>query len=257
MLNHLIERAAPEHGGDQAPWIIFSNSLMTDLSLWDEQVAVLRGRFNILRYDQRGHGASPVPGEAQTIPVLADDVIALLDRCKVATCTYVGLSMGVPTGLAAYRKAPARFERLILVDGQANSTAASKAAWDERITFARANGMMAMADQTVRRWLRPERVEQPLSERLHAMIAATPLEGFAACASALQNYDEVAVLAQIKVPTLLIVGREDGAMPATMHAMAAAIPGAKIQEIADAGHLPNYERPAAFNEILTSFLEVR
>lgn len=257
MLNHLIDRAAPEHGGDQAPWIIFSNSLMTDLSLWDEQVAVLRGPFNILRYDQRGHGASPVPGEAQTIPVLADDVIALLDRCKIATCTYVGLSMGVPTGLAAYRKAPERFERLILVDGQANSTAASKAAWEERIAYARANGMTAMADQTVRRWLRPERVEQPLGKQLHAMIAATPLEGFAACASALQNYDEAAVLEEIRVPTLLVAGSEDGAMPVTMRVMAAVISGATIHEIADAGHLPNYERPTAFNEILTSFLEVR
>lgn len=257
MLNHLIERAAPEQGGDQAPWIIFSNSLMTDLSLWDEQVAVLRGRFNILRYDQRGHGASVVPDSPQVIPSLADDVIDLLDRCKIATCTYVGLSMGVPTGLAAYRKAPGRFERLILVDGQASRTPVGKAAWDERIAFGRAHGMAAMADQTVRRWLRPERVALPLGERLHAMIAATPLEGFVACASALQNYDEAAVLKEIKVPTLLVAGSEDGAIPATMRAMAAAIPGAKFQEIADAGHLPNYERSLAFNEILLLFLTVR
>lgn len=256
MLNHRIERAASEHGGDTAPWIVFGNSLMTDLSLWDAQVAALVGRFNILRYDQRGHGASAVPNEVQTIEQLSDDLIDLLDRCKIATCTYVGLSMGVPTGLAAYRKAPARFERLILVDGQASSSAASKAAWEERIAFGTANGMVAMADQTVRRWLRPERVAQPLGERLHAMIAATPLKGFIACATALQNYDEVAVLARVAVPTLLLVGQEDGAMPATMRAMAAAIPGATIQEIADAGHLPNYERPDLFNEILLSFLKV-
>ena len=47
-------------GPEGAPWLIFSNSLLTNLTMWDEQVAALKDSFRILRYDQRGHGGTQV-----------------------------------------------------------------------------------------------------------------------------------------------------------------------------------------------------
>lgn len=240
--------------GPAAPWIVFGNSLMTDLTVWDDQAPVVRGRWNVLRYDQRGHGCSDVPAESLDIGTLAGDLLALLGHLAIDRATYVGLSMGVPTGLAACSEAPERFERLVLVDGQARSAPTGRAFWDERIAFARAEGMAALAEQTIARWLQPERRRAPAGDRLRRMIAATPLDGFTAAAAALRHYDRSAILSEIAVPVRLIAGAEDGAMPATMEAMAQNISGASFHVVPDAGHVPNLERPDAFNPILAAAL---
>ena len=95
-----------------APWVVFSNSLVTDLTIWDAQVAALGDRFRVLRYDQRGHGRTPAGEAAPDMPRLGADLLAVLDHFGVDRCTFVGLSMGVPTGLAAFGAKPDRFERL-------------------------------------------------------------------------------------------------------------------------------------------------
>lgn len=243
-----------DEAGADAPWIVFGNSLMTDLSIWNEQVAVLAGGWNILRYDQRGHGGSSVPSSTLDIPGLSRDLVELIAFVGIKRCTYVGLSMAVPTGLAAYEERPELFERLILVDGQAKSAATGAAFWEERIVFAREHGMAALAEQTARRWLRPHRHGSELAGRLVTMIAATPLDGFVACATALKAYDQSAVLPRITVPVHLIVGAEDGAMPATMQAMAAQIATVSFEALPDAGHVPNFECPAEFNALLRAAL---
>ena len=240
--------------GGRAPWIVFGNSLLTDMSIWEDQTAALRGQWNILRYDQRGHGNSGIPLEPAEISTLGRDLLAVLDAAGVNHCTYVGLSMGVPTGLAAFEQASFRFARFVLVDGQARSAATALAFWDERISFARENGMDALADQTVIRWFRPGRLTSARADRLRAMIAATPLEGFVACAEALREYDQTAVLTRLNIPVHLIAGADDGAMPETMMAMRDEIPGAVFTTVVDAGHVPNFERPSEFNVLLEKVL---
>ncbi|MCM0021421.1 MAG: 3-oxoadipate enol-lactonase, partial [Tagaea sp.] len=66
-------------GPEEGPPVLFSNSLGTSLEMWDRQIAALADRYRLIRYDTRGHGASPVrPGKA-TIFDLADDALGLLD----------------------------------------------------------------------------------------------------------------------------------------------------------------------------------
>jgi 3-oxoadipate enol-lactonase len=242
--------------GDDAslPWIVFGNSLMTDLRIWDRQVAALAGRYRVLRYDQRGHGSSTATSVPLDFDILGRDLLALLDRSKIDRCTYVGLSMGVPTGLSAYGDQPQRFARLVFVDGQAKTAATGAAAWEERIELARAQGMAVLADQTMRRWLRPEAADGPAGAELAAMIVATPLEGFVQCARALQSYDFLEVVQRITCPLLAIAGALDGVMPKTMQQVFGSAPGARFVEIPDAGHIANFEQPEAFNAQLLSFL---
>jgi 3-oxoadipate enol-lactonase len=240
--------------GNGGPWIVTSNSLATDGRIWDAQVPILADRFRILRYDQRGHGGTTVPDGPCDFAQLGGDVLALLDHFAIASCTFVGLSMGVPTALQLWAHAAERIERLVLVDGQPESTPVSTAAWEERIAGARAHGMAAMADATVARWFQPATIAAGNAAQARDIIAATPLEGFVACARALQSYAFADVLPTITVPTLLIVGAGDGGMPATMARMRAHIAGASLVEIPGAGHLPNVEQPAAFNSALGGFL---
>ncbi len=178
-----------------------------------------------------------------------------MDAASVARAIYVGLSMGVPTGLSAHAVAAERFSALVFSDGQARTAPGGAAAWAERIEVARGSGMEAFATATSARWL-TSGSSPDLRERLNRMIAATPLEGFAACATALMDYDYAAELWRIAVPTLLIAGAEDGAMPEGMaRTLKPAIAGARMEIIDGAGHVPCFERPEAFNAVLSGFLE--
>ncbi|MGN6550702.1 MAG: alpha/beta fold hydrolase [Pararhizobium sp.] len=237
-----------------APWLVFSNSLATNLTVWDAQVEVLADRFRILRYDQRGHGGTEVPAASYGLIDLGADAKALLDRFAIERCTFVGLSMGVPTALQLIADSPERIERLVLCDGQAQTAANGAKSWQERIAFAREAGMEAVADATVDRWFDTDFVGSGKAEGMRRMIAATPLEGYVGGACALQDYAYGEILPKIEVPALLIAGARDGAMPETMRQMSRMIAGARMVEIPGAGHIPNVEQAGAFNRVFETFL---
>ncbi len=243
-------------GREGAPWMVFSNSLVTDLTVWDPQVAAFGDRFRILRYDQRGHGGTGVPPGPATLRELAGDALALMRRFGVRDSVFVGVSMGAATGFCLAPEHPELIARLVASDGQAATAPGGAATWQERIDAALGGGSEALADATVARWFsaRSKAEAVPAMARVRAMVAATPLEGFVACARALQDYDFRATLPAIRQPTLLVAGAEDGAMPRGMRALAEVIPDAGFVEIADAGHIPGIERPEAFNAALDAFL---
>ena len=243
-------------GAAGAPWIVFSNSLMTDLSLWDDQVAHVGSRFRTLRYDHRGHGGSAVPGEACGFEALVDDLVAVMDAHGVGAATLVGVSMGGVTVLGAAARYPGRVARVMVCDCQPGSTAASAAAWEERIGVAEAGGMAALVEPTVARWLPAGTVQAGgvAVQRIRAMIAATPVQGFVRATRALQDYDSSGQPAALRCPAAFVAGAEDGATPQAMRAMAAACPGAVATVIEGAGHLPNIEQPGRFNEALDALL---
>lgn len=237
-----------------APWLVFGNSLVTDLTIWDAQAQALGGRYGILRYDQAGHGASDVPEKPVDFDVLGADLLAVMDAAGVKRGAYVGLSMGVPTGLAAHRQAADRFLALAFSDGQAKTAPGGAAGWADRIETARGSGMRAFAEATVNRWLTAASGAQT-RDRLTAMIAATPFEGFKACATALMDYDYTTELARITCPTLLVAGAQDGAMPEGMATkLHPAIAGSQMHVIENAGHVPCFEQPEAFTAVLAGFL---
>lgn len=239
----------------RAPWIIFSNSLVTDMSIWDAQVDVLKQTYNILRYDQRGHGRSSVSTSRVTFDQLGNDIHFLMNHFEIPTCIYVGLSMGVPTGLRAFQQNPSRFHGLVFVDGMAKTSQQGAAGWQKRIEFVMAEGMEKFAAATAERWLRPDTLTGQKAHVLKAMISATKLDGFIQCAQALQNYDYTATVEEINIPLLAISGAEDGAIPAIMEEIFGDLPNADIQTIDKAGHVPNFERPEKFNATLLKFLE--
>lgn len=242
-------------GPEEAPCILFSNSVMTDLSVWDAQAEALKDSYRVLRYDQRGHGASDVTEGEMDFTRYGADVIALLDAFGIQRCTFVGLSMGVPTGLAAYAAAPGRFERFVVVDGVSRSAPGREAFWGERRDTARAEGMETIAEGTAPRWMPGAAGDAPEVARLKAMVAATPVEGFAAATHALASYDMSDVVLILACPFLGITGENDGTMPETVAKQFGGVPGAQFASIPGAGHLPNYQAPDAFNTALLAFLE--
>lgn len=243
-------------GPPGAPWLVFSNSLLTRLEMWDEQAAALAAGWRILRYDQRGHGGTAVPPGPADFAQLADDAAALMRHAGARDAVFIGISMGGATALSLAARHPGLLRGLVVCDSQAAAPAANHAAWEQRIALARAQGMPVLAQATVARWFRPQTLAAapPVLAQVTRMVEQTPIEGFIACARALQSYDLAPALPGLRLPVQLLAGEADGALPAAMQAMAPLLPDARFTAIPEAGHLPNLENPAAFQAALQTFL---
>jgi len=239
------------------PWLTLSHSLCCDVSMWQPQLAALEKHFTVLRFDTRGHGGSDAPAGAYTFDQLADDVLGLLDALKIGRTHYCGLSMGGMIGQHLALKAPQRIDRLVLADTTSRMPAETQPLWAERIRIAQEQGMAAHVQPTLERWFTaPYRAAHPeVMERIGSLIRSTPPAGYVGCAHAIAGIDITGRLSAIQAPTLVIVGRDDvGTPPAMSEAMAAAIPGARLEIISEASHLSSIEQADAFNRLLLDFL---
>jgi 3-oxoadipate enol-lactonase len=243
-------------GPEGAPWLVFSNSLITDLTMWDEQVAELKQSFRVLRYDQRGHGGTQPTEGKYSFDLLVADVVALFDALGIERAHFAGISMGGMTALFLAQRHPQRFDRIIACDCGPASTPASAQQWQERIALATEKGMPALADVTIPRWFPPEFVatKAPVLDKVRGMIVGTPLAGFAGCAQALSDYDLRPGLAGINHPTLLVVGAKDATL-AGIKQIKEAVRGSTLVELEGAGHLSNLEQPGNFTRAIRDFLE--
>jgi len=242
-------------GPDSAPWLILSNSLLTNLHMWDDQVAELARSFRVLRYDQRGHGGTQATEGDYSFDLLVGDIMALIDMLGIQRAHFCGLSMGGMTALFLAQRHPQRFDRIIACDCGPASTPASAQQWKERIDVAAKDGMAALVEPTITRWFPPDFVatKAPVLDKVRGMIRSTPFAGFRGCAMALSNYDLRGGLAGIDRRTLLIVGTKDATL-AGIRQIKEAVPGSALVELEGAGHIANVEQPAAFTRAVADFL---
>jgi 3-oxoadipate enol-lactonase len=224
--------------------------------MWDPQVAALRDRFRLLRYDQRGHGGSDAPAGRYTFDVLIADALGLLDALAIARPHWVGLSMGGATGLGIAERFPTRLDRLVVCDTSCASTPVSAQQWEERIAIVAKQGMEALVDPTVRRWHPADAIaaNAPQVEKVRGMIRTTPANGFIGCAAALADHDFRSAAATVTRPILFLVGDQDGTNPPAMRELHAALPGSKYVELIGAGHISNLDQPEAFTRAVKDFL---
>ncbi len=240
--------------GDKGPVLMFSNSLGTEFSMWDAQMPELQRRFQILRYDTRGHGKSSVTPGDYTVEQLGLDVLGLLDSLRLDRVHFCGLSMGGSIGIWLGIHAPHRLHRLILCNTAARI--GTKEVWNARIATVRKDGMKSVAAAVVERWFTPEFRASSREEvvRTQQMLENSPPHGYAACCAAVRDMDERERVARIKVPTLVIYGGRDPVIPiADAHFLADQIAESKKVEL-DAAHLSNVERASAFTEAVSNFL---
>jgi 3-oxoadipate enol-lactonase len=243
-------------GAEGAPWLVFSNSLATNLSAWDEQARALGQSFRVLRYDQRGHGATEAPAGRYTFDLLIADAVALLDALSIPKAHFAGLSMGGVTAMGMAQRHADRVDRVMVCDSPCASTPATAQQWEERIVVARDKGMEALVEPTVGRWFPPETVaaNPPYLDRIRQMIRTTPVNGFIGCAAALADHDFRSKAGTVTRPVLFIVGEKDGTTPPVMRQMHEALNGSRFAELPGAGHISNLDRPQEFNRAVREFL---
>lgn len=244
-------------GPAQAPVVMFANSLGTNFHVWDPQAAALSRKFQVLRYDMRGHGMTDVSSDASgyTIDQLAGDALALLDALGIKQVHFCGLSIGGMVGQRLAARAPARMISLVLCDTA--SRIGPPTLWDERIAAIRQNGLAAATDGILARWFTPRFLAERASEaRGYAnMISRNTVDGYVNCCRAIRDADLRADDAKIKCPTLVIVGKEDAATPPSAAAeLRDAIAGARLVVLEGAAHIPTVEQAEALNIELREFL---
>ena len=253
-----------------APWLLLINSLMTNLSMWDWILPSLKSRYNIITYDQAGHGLSSVPSDSEkgcTIHSLADDAAMIVTALGVPRLhAVIGVSQGGATALSFGIRHGEMVEKVVACDTQAFTPAANVKAWDERIASAREEGNMQRLGQvTVDRWFDAEKsmATDSVRRKVGDMIDSTKVEGFVAGARALQGYDLpkdglVEKLGGGKKQVLLIAGEADGALPQGLEKLAGELgggPHARFAAVQKAGHLPMCDNPQGFLKALLPFLE--
>ncbi len=240
-------------GPANAPVLVLSHALGTDLTIWDGVVALLQDRTRILTYDHRGHGASDVPAPPYAMGALIRDLERLMDHIGLKDAVVVGVSLGglVAQGLAIKR--PDLVRALVL-----SNTAArigTPALWHRRIDEVRQTGLDSYAEGAMQRILGLRYQTHPHHAYLHDLLTRTDPDGWTGCAAAIAGTDFYTTTASLRLPSLAIAGANDSTTPADLvRETAELIPGHRFALMRGAGHLPMVEKPAEYAAILETFL---
>jgi 3-oxoadipate enol-lactonase len=238
-----------------APALLMLNSLGTSLEMWDDQFEALSERYELIRFDARGHGKSTLgTREDLTMEQLARDAVAVLDACGVARAHLCGLSIGGMMAMQIATLWPDRVLKIALA-----STAPympTREMWQTRIDTVRAQGVAPLIDAILARWFTPEfRAAQPQTiERIRAMLLETNPKGYAALATAIRDMDQRESIRAITAKALVIGGTKDpSTTPADAKLIADSIPDARLVML-EGQHLVNIERAAEFTTAVLDFL---
>lgn len=243
--------------GEGVP-LLWLHGYPLDRTLWAPQLAAALPGVRQVAPDLPGFGESArIPG--RTFDAWADWVASFLDALAVERAIIGGLSMGGYLAFALWRRHPSRVRALVLADTRADQDSAEvRARREETQRILETQGVGAVAERLlpgmVGRTTRREHPELPAA--LDAMMRrADPAAVGDAREALLGRADSRPTLPTITVPTLVLCGTEDILTPvAESRAIAAAIPGAWLSLVPQAGHCSSFEQPAVFNALLSEFL---
>jgi 3-oxoadipate enol-lactonase len=241
-------------GAEHLPVLLLSNSLGTNLHMWDSQIEPFVQHFRILRFDTRGHGQSSVTPGPYTIEQLSWDVVHLLDELQIGRAYFCGLSMGGMIGMFLGINTAGRFHKIVV-----SSTAAkigTTDSWATRIQAVQKGGMKGVVDTVLGRWFTEGfRTAHPAEiQSVRVMLESTSPDGYIANCAAVRDSDQRDTVAKIHIPCLIVVGSQDpGTPPTEAHFLQKTIPGAQLVEL-QGSHLCNIESKNQFNQHVLQFL---
>jgi 3-oxoadipate enol-lactonase len=244
-------------GPEDAPLVTFNHSLATNLSLWQLQLPALLSGYRVLRLDMRGHGGSSAPPAPYSMQMLAADVVGLLDHLGVQRTHYVGISIGGMIGQVLGCMYPERIEKLVLCNTVGRVPREMAPIWDERIQAAKTDGMQALVDETLERWLTREfRINRPeIDGWIRNMVLHTSVTGYEGCCRAIGAFDFLDELSKTGAQTLVMTGEKDeNSTVAAAEEIQKRIAGAELFVIPGVMHLSNIEAADLFNTKLAQFL---
>jgi pimeloyl-ACP methyl ester carboxylesterase len=253
----MTDRISVREAGHGTPLVLL-HAFPLSSRMWREQLDELPGadgsEARVLAVDLRGFGGTELGDDEPSLDLLADDVALLLDRAGIERAVVGGLSMGGYVAMALARRHPDRLSGLLLADTKATPDTDQARAKRERIAaavLARDSVQLLVDEQVPSPLLGAVSVqERPrLTERLRGMVEEASPRAVAWAQRAMASRPgSLDVLAEVRVPALVLVGEDDAITPPSdAEAMAAVLPDVVLTVLPAVGHLSNIESPDAFN----------
>jgi 3-oxoadipate enol-lactonase len=241
--------------------VVFLHAGVADSRMWEPQATGLGKHFDVITPDMRGYGKSELPAESWS-PIA--DVLALMDALRIREAPHVvGCSIGGGLAIDFALKHPERVSKLVLV-GAGVSGQPHEDKYDHLFTEVNAaeetKDLGVLNEAEMKLWLvGPGRTTGDVDQRLRNLFldmnGISLKSDFASAPEQKLDPPAFGRLAEIKAPTLVIVGDHDiSEVQDTADLLVSKIPGARKELIHDAAHLPNLEHPEKFNRVLLDFL---
>ncbi|HKS69628.1 MAG TPA: alpha/beta fold hydrolase [Ktedonobacterales bacterium] len=250
--------------GDGETHLLLLHAFPLNRKQWEQQGQGWATTFggSVVALDLLGFGESGIETGPTTMDLMAEYVFGAMDALHVERCAVCGLSLGGYVAFAMLRQHPERISGLVLADTRATAdTPQQRQGREESAQSITADGVVAFFDRDV------PRLFGQTARNLHPQIVDRAREiarlnndiGAAAAARGMGlRPDSTALLPNINVPTLVLVGGEDAIIPHDQaHSMAQAIPNAEFAVIQSAGHLSNMEQASRFGDAVARFMQGR
>ncbi len=257
-INNLVV-SYTDDGPENAATIIFIHGFPLNKTMWRNQVEALKETYRVITYDVRGHGTSNNGTDNFSIDLFVNDLIGLMDALEIDKTILCGISMGGYIALKAIENHPKRFKALILCDTSSAADLPETITHRMRTIEIMEEGTVGKyADESLKKLFADDTYSKSsaLVETVRQMIVNTSKPSLCKTLRALAEREESwSKLREIKVPVLIMVGREDKITPpAEAKFIHEKVKGSHLQIIENAGHLSNMEHPVEFNDHLKKFL---
>jgi 3-oxoadipate enol-lactonase len=251
-----------EIAGEGAPVLLIHEGIC-DSRMWEPQWRTFPQAHQTIRCDLRGFGRTPLPSERYSH---ARDVVELLDRLAMGPAAMVGVSLGGRVALEVALARPDLVDRLVLVGaslpGHELSDAVRRFGEEEEAALARGD-LEAAVEANLRMWVdRPRRRPDEVDPTVRRLVGEMQRHAFELQLPVWEEAEEELLVPdvgsryiELRVPTLVLVGREDVSdILAIAERLASGIPGAREGKIPGAAHVPSLERPEEFDQLVLTFL---
>lgn len=250
-----------EEHGTGPETIVFAHGLLWSCRMYDPQIALLKERYRCVAFDFRGQGQSEVTRSGYDMETLYEDAVALINQLGCAPCHFLGLSMGGFIGLRLAARHPELMRSLILLETSADPEPSANVAKYRQLAFvARWFGLGLVVDRVMpvmfgHTFLTDPVRAQERHEWRGRMSGNHRLGVTRATTGVITRQGVYGEIDRIRVPTLILVGDEDVAVPPVYsQRLHERIPGSRLEIIPHAGHTSTVEEPEAVNAAITNFL---
>lgn len=240
--------------------VVMSHSYLVDHRLFEAQIDALKDRYRVLAFDHRGHGSSDKPETGYDMESLYADAVAFIEKTDAAPCHYVGLSTGGFIGLRLGFRRPELLRSLVLMDTSADAEPTlNRVKYEGMFAVLRSLGFAplvgaAMSIMFGPTFLHDSARRDEVGKWRERIMANDPRALVRFGHGIFSRESVVDQLAEIRVPTLVLVGENDVATPPfRAERIAEGIPDARLSFVPAAGHLSTIENPDFVSAALLSF----
>jgi pimeloyl-ACP methyl ester carboxylesterase len=257
---NIADTGAPS-GVPDAPTLVLGHGLLFSTSMWRHQVEALRASYRCVAVDWRGQGETPATASGYDMDSLYADLVGVIEHLGVGPVHYAGLSMGGFVGQRLAARRPDLVRSLTLVDTSAGPEDPEKVARYRLLaSIYGVVGMRPLFGQVAPIMFTPgflatdrgRAVTDTWTSELRRQRRGGVKKAIRGVTDRLPVVDEIG---RITAPTLVIVGSDDVATPvAKAELIAQTVPNARLEVLADVGHVSTLEAPDAITSLMTPFL---